>query len=1792
MENQKQHLLDIIEDTEEDKLEDKEFGIYDTFDQSDCLDVGCGDEVVNKNQVLKYSNITTMKAQNCNKLFEKPKYDVQNQTQMVQQSKSLNDLQNIVSLKNQQNQNWTQNQNSFQSFNLLQDHKMSLAGLKQLAKIGSLKNTYKSYNSKLTFDSKLKDKENITQNVSSQGLESYLNSFIHHQENDHKNENMKNGKVLVSSKAHFRTGSMTTFHNSPKLKDYQRDRKSQYKLTYAERLSSLDNQNTSNIRHSVQSQQELTQRLLSHKEKVKQKISLLPKQQQKSINNSGLNFSTLNHQNNINLPNQSSSINQSISIDKSNVTRRSPKQFYQDQVNYQENSFRKLLFKFQEQLIQEQEEQVNVQLVCKGSARIMAQKRACSSMQMSVVYDRLYNDHDKEKSQDREQQISPECTFKPQILSNMGLFDREDRKVEDILYSDAIRRQKARQLSVEARDSEFQDQKQIPGNIVLPKSEKYLEQPLERDFKATIYSIFGQINNIELIHFDYRQVEEIMVELGFIQDNSDRIELFKIWELLGFKEKKQGQTVYSDKLLNLLFNILNVKGTTDYKECRKIHYKFQKLFQNRMNFLKEQKPLLEKQECQKFKFYPHINQRSREIDDSLNQSLNQNKSRQDILLDKGKQYQQRKNDISEERISLEMKLCTFKPQTNLNTLRVNNVSINENKKFKKDIALNNSKLSSANDSVIQLMKPLIINKVSNDQVLKSIQNIFDVQKQTKLNESKIKKQFVPQQPKRKDISNKENTNMFNVLDRAKYSKSSLSNYTSQNVLRNCTSELDSTPLVYLDIHINKDQMDRITLYKGQNPDDAIQRFAMKNYLTNSDILIIKNALKSQNNLDVDGLLRNPKDSTKDFSNIQDNKMGGDSKEHSMRFDSHRPKPLNISQRRSERYQTKNSDAPNSSSSPVKSGKSPDIHKKNKGILTSSQMNQKKRTIASIVGNGLNQKMDEQLEDAEGDKEYIPTMKEKFLKSQQIIPKFMLKHNNRFRMNWDLFVMLLAVYNCLSIPFTVAFEPDQTTAFSAWERIIDVCFGLDILVNFRTTFVNEKTGFEICDNKSVFLNYIKSGRFFIDLAASIPFELIIESVDSGASNKQLRLFGLLKLVRLLRLGRIIRFMKFKQGFKMGMRLIQLLLGLLLLVHWIACIWYLIIRNISDWIPPKDLALSNPGDDISSFTGFYMLDLMSRYFVVYYYAVLTMAGNDILPMNTVQTISASVIIITGAIVSAFIFGNMAAIMASLNKKSNQFDEQMDLVNTTMRQMRLPPEMQDRVLSFMMHVQNSPDLHQDIEKFFLILNEPLRKQVLHHLHGPLVRKIQIMKKCSSVEQSFFICNLKPVLFLPNDVIAREGEKGDNIYFLNKGEVQVILKTEKNGLSVDEIFKLLKEGQFFGEVALLTKLKRTSTIKSSDFTNCAYMTKDDLQIMEEHYPHIVHQFRLKIKEYADPKMYFRRLMIKNLHYMRNLSDEIINEIICCLQVKRFAKGQNIIKCGDVSNRIHFLREGEIEIVVSEKIGASVKEEDERIFDRLNTGSAFCAYTFISDEAQQLQTFRASKHTDCILESISREDIFRLSKKYYQLADQLDMIREKFDENETDFDFFRFRAPRKEFSDQLKNLIRKKFRVALCKFYKKYRDGLQDIPEALQIIKKVQQARAQKVEEINKLRTQSLGINYGGGYGEMHKFHFSQMSGSILNPLRSEAISSKQNDTLKSQSKLLAQSVLLTQENLKKQNQQLLDIIEEFNDKYVLLKDKFNSLENELTVDDVDEQLQTLRNRAKPLASIGSQSEEDMNEE
>jgi CRP-like cAMP-binding protein len=205
--------------------------------------------------------------------------------------------------------------------------------------------------------------------------------------------------------------------------------------------------------------------------------------------------------------------------------------------------------------------------------------------------------------------------------------------------------------------------------------------------------------------------------------------------------------------------------------------------------------------------------------------------------------------------------------------------------------------------------------------------------------------------------------------------------------------------------------------------------------------------------------------------------------------------------------------------------------------------------------------------------------------------------------------------------------------------------------------------------------------------------------------------------------------------------------------------------------------------------------------------------------------------------------------------------------------------------------------MDAFLEILNDPLRKQILYCIHSSLIKQVQFFSNCSSVEQCFFISKLKSVLYLPKDIVIREGEQGKNLYFIckSKGDFSVSITDNskndeenvasednpfKNALKKQKVFAFLREGEIFGEVALLTKLKRTATVVSDDYSTCSFLNKDDVEEMVFNFPHIAKSLRSKLKELKNENMVFRRLMIRNLYYLRDMSDDIINEIICNLQV------------------------------------------------------------------------------------------------------------------------------------------------------------------------------------------------------------------------------------------------------------------------------------------------------------------------
>ena len=145
-------------------------------------------------------------------------------------------------------------------------------------------------------------------------------------------------------------------------------------------------------------------------------------------------------------------------------------------------------------------------------------------------------------------------------------------------------------------------------------------------------------------------------------------------------------------------------------------------------------------------------------------------------------------------------------------------------------------------------------------------------------------------------------------------------------------------------------------------------------------------------------------------------------------------------------------------------------------------------------------------------------------------------------------MVLAIFNCFAIPVDVAFEPSfmDSWYFLLINSVIDLFFFLDLVVNFRTTFIHSKTGNEIIEPKLIAFYYLK-GRFWIDLLATIPFDTFASLLIGSQSSSFLGIFSLLKLVRVLRLNRIISIMKVANEVKLSLKLGKLVFFLSMYLH---------------------------------------------------------------------------------------------------------------------------------------------------------------------------------------------------------------------------------------------------------------------------------------------------------------------------------------------------------------------------------------------------------------------------------------------------------------------------------------------------------------------------------------------------------------------------------------------------------------------------------------------------------------------
>ena len=136
-----------------------------------------------------------------------------------------------------------------------------------------------------------------------------------------------------------------------------------------------------------------------------------------------------------------------------------------------------------------------------------------------------------------------------------------------------------------------------------------------------------------------------------------------------------------------------------------------------------------------------------------------------------------------------------------------------------------------------------------------------------------------------------------------------------------------------------------------------------------------------------------------------------------------------------------------------------------------------------------------------------------------------------------------MYNSVTIPLDIFYQENGPSALSGefiavLDAFVDLIFLIDVIITFRTTYLDINIGVEVTETHKIAINYLK-GSFLIDFASSVPFEAFVPASQTSVKSF-LTLFGLLKLLRIKRLSEAVTSSNLPKGMKVQLKILMMAL----------------------------------------------------------------------------------------------------------------------------------------------------------------------------------------------------------------------------------------------------------------------------------------------------------------------------------------------------------------------------------------------------------------------------------------------------------------------------------------------------------------------------------------------------------------------------------------------------------------------------------------------------------------------------
>ena len=408
--------------------------------------------------------------------------------------------------------------------------------------------------------------------------------------------------------------------------------------------------------------------------------------------------------------------------------------------------------------------------------------------------------------------------------------------------------------------------------------------------------------------------------------------------------------------------------------------------------------------------------------------------------------------------------------------------------------------------------------------------------------------------------------------------------------------------------------------------------------------------------------------------------------------------------------------------------------------------------------------------------------------------------------WDILIVVSSTIAALRIPIQLGsqYSIGDNLFFIDWAVLL--IFILDIPINFIRP--QSGIGRSILSKREQAVRYLK-GWFILDVLAAFPFQLFFGSP----------FFHLARLIKLARVAKLMHHRR-RRPFQHStlFRLSSFFFWLALVTHWLSCGWL----------------------ELSAAAG--VPEASSTYLCALYWCVTTLTTvgyGDITPLTDAQTIYTMFVMVLGVGMYGYVIGNVANLLANIDMARAHYLSNMERLSTFLKYRHIPVALQKQIYDYYAYLWEHR-MGYDESSVLSQLPAALQSEVSIVLKQDYIEKIPFLKGAYQELIRDMAFELRPVVFTPGTYVFRAGDIGRHLYFINHGQVEVIAADEKT------IYNTLKEGDFFGEIALLSSRPRTASVRTLDYCDMYTIDRDTFEKVLSHYP----DFAKHVKEIAKTRL------------------------------------------------------------------------------------------------------------------------------------------------------------------------------------------------------------------------------------------------------------------------------------------------------------------------------------------------------